>query len=251
MSNLSDIGFPVQSEQDVNGLIEDLLGVVKPTRCKQGAYYIYADASGAEMYLQGNAGDELIGFNPHYAGASRRTVCLTAMIERDSSELDGGFHVWANPSDAGEPESGDYPFVFDAPDFRVYTNSQFPRVCDVQLTAFASNDFKIYPSETDYYDSQTDEPKFTTKSFVPSALFGAVENADEPPRPIGMFTGEIKAFELKRNERTKANFYWFLVETLGGEVDVVADPKLITGEPQIGGIVSGQFWLSGRLIENQ
>ena len=62
MSNLSDIGFPVQSEQDVNGLIEDLLSVVKPIRCNQGAYYIYTDASGAEMYLQGNAGDELVGF---------------------------------------------------------------------------------------------------------------------------------------------------------------------------------------------
>jgi hypothetical protein len=97
MSNLSDIGFPVQSEQDVNGLIENLLSVVKPVRCTHGAYYVYADASGAEMYLQGNAGDELVGFNPHYAGKSRRTVCLTVAVERDSSELDGGFHAWANP----------------------------------------------------------------------------------------------------------------------------------------------------------
>jgi hypothetical protein len=56
---------------------------------------------------------------------------------------------------------------------------------------------------------------------------------------------------MKRNQRTKANFYWFLVETLGGEIDVVADPKLIASEPQLGGVVSGQFWLSGRLIENQ
>jgi hypothetical protein len=251
MSNLSDIGFPVQNEQDVNGLIEDLLSVVKPTHCKQGAYYIYTDTSGAEMYLQGNTGDELIGFNPHFAGESRRTVCLTEMIERDSSELDGGFHAWANPSDASDPESGDYPFVFDAPDFRTYAISQFPRACDIQLTAFASNDFKIYQTETEYYDSQTGEPKFAAKSFVPSALFGAVENADEPPRPIGKFAGEIKAFEMKRNQRTKANFYWFLVETLGGEIDVVADPKLIASEPQLGGVVSGQFWLSGRLIENQ
>ena len=251
MSNLSDIGFPVQSEQDVNGLIENLLSVVKPIRCPQGAYYVYSDASGAEMYLQGNTGDELVGFNPHYAGKSRRTVCLIAAIDRDSSELDGGFRAWANPSDASDPESGDYPFVFDAPDFRMNTNSQFPRVCEVQLTAFASNDFKIYASETDYYDAQVEEPKFAAQSFVPSGLFGATENEAAPPRPIGIFAGEIKAWELKRNERTKANFYWFFINTLGGEVDVVADPKLIAGEPQIGGVVSGQFWLSGRLMEKQ
>ena len=250
MSNLSDIGFPVQSEQDVNGLIENLLSVVKPIRCPYGAYYVYSDASGAEMYLQGNAGNELVGFNPHYAGKSRRKVCLTAAVERDSSELDGGFHAWANPPDESGA-GGDYPFVFDAPDFRTYTNSQFPRICDIQLTAFASNDFRVFAGEKDYYDSQENEVKFAAQSFVPSGLFTPDENATpiEPPRPIGIFSGVIVEFEPKRNERTKAGFYWFLVETLGGAVDVVADPKLISGEPQIGGVVSGQFWLSGKILE--
>jgi hypothetical protein len=63
-----------------------------------------------------------------------------------------------------------------------------------------------------------------------------------------MFAGEIKEFELKTNALTNAEFYWFLVETLGGEIDVVSDPKWIEKEPQIGGIVSGQFWLSGKII---
>ena len=249
MSNLSDIGFPVQSEQDVNQIIENLLSIVKPTHCLQGAYYIYTDASGAEMYLQGNMTDELVGFNPHFSGKSRRRVGLTKIIERDSSELDGGFYAQANPSDESG-ENGEYPFVFDAPDFRVNTNPQFPRVCEIQLTAFASNDFKIYKNENDYYATQENEPKAAAKSFFPSGLFTPDENATtvDPPRPIGIFTGEIKEFELKTNELTGESYYWFLVDTLGGEVDVVADPKLITSEPQTGGIVSGQFWLSGRLI---
>jgi hypothetical protein len=37
---------------------------------------------------------------------------------------------------------------------------------------------------------------------------------------------------------------------LGGEVDVVADLKLVPIERQIGSIVSGQFWLSGKIIQN-
>ena len=193
MSNLSDIGFPVRSEQDVNRIIESLLTVVKPTACLQGAYYIYTDVSGAEMYLQGNLGDELIGFNPHYAGKSRRAVCLTRAIERDSSELDGGFHAWANPPDESG-ESGDYPFVFDVPDFHVNTDQHFPRVCDIQLTAFASNDFQLFAGEEDYYKSQETETKFAAKSFIPSGLFLPDETAAaiEPPRPIVIFTGEIK-----------------------------------------------------------
>jgi len=249
MSNLSDIGFPVQSEQDVNVLITETINYVESIKCPQGFYLRFADASGAEIYLQGNNEQELIGFNPHFAGKSRRKVGLTKAIERDSSELDGGFHAWANPI-KNEPESGDYPFVFDVPDFRMIENLQFPQTCEIQLTAFASNDFKIYESKKDYFNAQDSEPKFASKSFIPSGLFTPDDNttAIEPPRPVGIFAGEVKEFELKTNELSNEKFYWFLVNTLGGEVDVVADVKLISIEPQIGGIVNGQFWLSGRII---
>jgi hypothetical protein len=39
------------------------------------------------------------------------------------------------------------------------------------------------------------------------------------------------------------------VRTLGGEVDMFADPDLLTGYLTKGGIVSGSFWLSGRLLD--
>jgi len=250
MSNLSDIGFPVQSEQDVNVLITETIKYVESIRCPNGFYLRFFDASGAEIYLQGNEQQELIGFNPHFAGKSRRKVGLTRAIERDSSELDGGFHAWANPPE-NETESGDYPFVFDVPDFRMIENLQFPQICEIQLTAFASNDFKIFADEKEYDDSQESKLKYASKSFVPSGLF-AFDAEDESidlsiVRPIGVLTGEIKEFELKTNELSNEKFYWFLVDTFGGEVDVVADVKLIPNEPQIGGIVSGQFWLSGRI----
>jgi len=247
MSNLSDIGFPVQSEQDVNVLITETIKRVESIECPQGFYLRFADASGAEIYLQGNLEQELIGFNPHFDGRSRRKVALTKMIERDSSILDGGFHAWANPKD-NDSETGDYPFVFDVPDFRMIENLQLPHACEIQLTAFASNDFKIYASGKDYFYAQDSEPKFAAKSFIPSGLFLPDDTAIEPPRPVGIFAGEIKEFELKTNELSNGKFYWFLVDTLGGEVDVVADLKLVSTEPRIGGIVSGQFWLSGKIV---
>lgn len=248
MSNLSDIGFPVQNEQDVNVLITETIKYVQPIECAQGFYLRFADSSGAEIYLQGNRNQELVGFNPHYAGTSSRKVCLTEIIERDSSELDGGFRAWANPSDETKAESGDYPFVFDVPDFRAVPNFAFPQTIEIQLTAFASNDFQIFENEKDFYDAQETEPKFASKSFIPSGMFLPDEEATriEPPRPIGIFAGEIKAFELKTNELSGEKFYWFLVDTLGGETDVVADAKLVSSEPKIGGVVKGQFWLSGR-----
>ncbi len=251
MSNLSDIGFPTPGDTAVNEMIMHVLEHTKPFKTSHGFYLIYTDTSGAEIYLQGNFKEELIGFNPHYAGTSRRTVSLTKAIERDSSELDGGFHAWANPSE-GLSESGDYPFVFDVPDFRTVENMEFPRTVEIQLTAFASNDFKIFAGDEDYQKAQESELKYASKMFVPSGLF-AVDEKDGSRdlnlvRPVGIFAGEIKDFELKTNELSGEKFYALLVETLGGETDVVVDPKFVPNEPQPGGIISGQFWLSGKVL---
>ncbi|MBS1794343.1 MAG: hypothetical protein JSS81_10845 [Acidobacteria bacterium] len=251
MSNLSDIGFPTPDDQAVNEMIMHVLEVAKPVKSAHGFYLVYTDPSGAEIYLQGNFDQELIGFNPHFAGRSRRTVALTKAIERDSSVLDGGFYAWANPAD-GAAESGDYPFVFDVPDFRAFERPALPRTVELQLTAFASNDFKLYANDDDYQRAQESELKYASKMFVPSGLFGFNE-ADggvdlNAVRPVATFAGEIRACELKTNTLSGESFYALLVDTLGGETDVVVDPKYVPAEPMIGSIVSGTFWLSGRFI---
>ncbi len=252
MSNLSDIGFPTPDEQAVNEMIMHVLEFARPIQCEQGFYLKFSDASGAEIYLQGNFDQELVGFNPHFAGTSRRRAGLTKKIERDSSALDGGFHAWANPFEEGEEISGEYPFVFDVPDFRMNEIENFPTLKEIQLTAFASNDFQIFAGEDDFFDSQESELKYASKSFVPTGLFSFDENENidlNVVRPIGKLAGEIKAFDLRTNQLSGQDFYWFSVETLGGEIDVVADPKFVTDEPKIGGIVSGQFWLSGKIYD--
>lgn len=255
MSNLSDIGFPTRNEKDINDMISHVLELAETVRCPQGFYLKFSDASGAEIWVQGNFEQELIGFNPHFAGVSRRRVGLTKAIDRESSILDGGYHAWANPLDETVETSGEYPFVFDAPDFRLNQIAQFPHVCEIQLTAFASNDFQLFADEQSYNESQESELKYAAKSFVPVGLFAVEAEEDETVdlsvvRPIGKFAGEIKEYELKTNELSGEKFYWFLIDTFGGEIDVVADVKLIPSEPKIGGIVSGQFWLSGRINES-
>jgi hypothetical protein len=251
MSNLSDIGFPTPDDQAVNEMIMHVLEHTKPLKTSHGFYLIYSDDSGAEIYLQGNFKEELVGFNPHFAGKSRRKVSLTKQIKRDSSELDGGFHAWANPAESAG-ESGEYPFVFDVPNFRVNEDMFFPQTVEIQLTAFASNDFKIFDGDEDYQKAQESELTYASKMFVPSGLFAFDEKDGSIDlsvvRPVGTFAGEIKEFELKTNSLSGENFYALLIETLGGEVDVVVDPKFVTQEPKIGGIVSGQFWLSGKIL---
>ncbi len=253
MSNLSDIGFPVRGDEEINEMLMSVLNQASEVRCPPRGFYLkFSDRSGAEIWLQGNLDQELIGFNPHFAGKSRRTVALTQKIERESSDLDGGFHVWANPSDESNPESGEYPFVFDVPDFRAIPELQLPQTVDIQLTAFASNDLKVYADEQQFFDGQESDLKTAPKSFVATGLL-AVEGAEKTEdlsaaRPIAKFSGAVKEFALRTNALTGEQFYWFLVETLGGEIDVVADSKYLDSEPNNGAIVSVQAWLSGRIV---
>jgi len=249
MSNFSNIGFNVTTQEEFQQLLENAYKTSKQIKITEGAYSVFTDSSGAELFMQFNKKNELLGANPHFKGKSKRIVCLTNTVERPESELDGAFHCWAEPTEVNNPDSGAYPFVFDLPDFKTIDLIDFPKNFDIQLTAFPQ-ELSIYDSEKEYDESQTSEPKWAIQSFVPSGLFsfGEGEKDPNPPQATGMFTGVIKHFERKRNELTNEEFYWLLVDTLGGEVDVVADIRFFEKEPLINGIVQGQFWLSGQIL---
>ena len=249
MSNFSNIGFDITTQEEFQQLLERAYGKSEITKIKEGAYSIYTDPSGAELYIQFDKTNGCIGANPHFKGQSLRTVCLTSSFERPESELDGAFHCWADPSDENNPESGTYPFVFDLPDFKTIGKIEFPKNFTIQLTAFAQ-ELSVYDNEKEFDKNQTSELKWATQSFVPSGLFSLEEDNYDPnlPQATGMFTGIIKQYERKRNDLTSEEFYWILVDTLGGEIDVVADIRFFEKQPNINGIVQGVFWLSGQLI---
>ena len=49
------------------------------------------------------------------------------------------------------------------------------------------------------------------------------------------------------NPATGRAFQWARVRTFGGELDLVADPEVVTGAFVTAGVVTGSFWLSGRV----
>lgn len=251
MSNLSNIGFSVQSDGEFYELINKIAELGQPLKSAKGSYICYSDDSGAEIYIQ-ILDNELIGINPHYKGKSQNLVGLVKTIPRNESELDGAFYAWAGLSDTNNAESGTYPFVFDLPDFYTYEAIDLPKNLEIQLTAFASQEFEVFENEEVYFNSQSGEIKFASRSFIPSGLFSVnSENETEntlPAQAYAIFTGLVKEFALKVNHFTKEKFYWILVDTLGGEIDVVVDTKLVPNELKINSVVKGQFWLSGKLL---
>jgi hypothetical protein len=49
------------------------------------------------------------------------------------------------------------------------------------------------------------------------------------------------------NDLTDLPFYWLLLETDGGRLDLLVDPALLVTEPRAGGVAMTVCWLSGRI----
>ncbi len=208
-----------------------------------GTYLRWADRSGGELWIQLNADNELVGVNPHFGGRSRVRVLLTHRLETDNSNtLDGRFHGWADPAKAEAEQSGAYPFLFDAPDAAQHTELQLPTEIDVQIAAFA-HDVQVFASAKAFDASQTGDAWQTSQTFIPSGLLGS----DDGLRAEAAFTGHILRTERRTNHLTGSPFVWCLVNSTGGSFDIVADPELLPQLPPVGGVITGTFWLTGRI----
>ncbi|QDU93643.1 hypothetical protein [Lignipirellula cremea] len=246
-SHFSAIGLPVESEEDFLALANRVAEDSEQIDVPGGSYLRWSSDSGAEIWLQLDGAEDLIGMTPHFAGESCMRAGITAPVERpDATLLDGAFLAWSDPS-GDAPEAGKYPFVFDSPDARQYPALTIPSIVSVQIAAFA-HEVSIFETVEAYDASQTGELKFASKSFIPSGMFAPDGDATEPPQAFGIFTGHIIRAAKKQNELSGHSFYWALVETLGGHFDVVIDPELVEQEPKAGGVLTGFFWLSGRIL---
>ena len=245
-SHFSTIGLPVNDEDEYFDLAERAAEHSDVIEVTQGQYLRWTSECGAEMWIQLNDEDEFLGMVPHFCGESRMRVGISARVNRpDDTVLDGAFHGWADPVD-DDPESGSYPLIFDSPDYQRHSDLTLPAIVSVQIAAFA-HEISIFDSVDEFDASQTDEPRFASQSFIPSGMFEPDLSPTEQPQSYAMITGHVVKAAKKKNQLTGSDYYWALVESVGGSFDVVVDPELVATEPKAGSVLSGEFWLSGSL----
>lgn len=245
-SQFSAIGFDVSSGEDLAALATRAAERAATVAAQAGQYLKWASPGGEQLWLQLTHEGDAMGMTPHFAGKSVMRVALEARVHRPShTPLEGTFLAWANPR--GAAAGGDYPFVFDCPDAGVHASLELPAIVDVQLAAFAQQ-VTLYDSPEAYDAAREAEGlAFASRSFIPSGLFSPDGEPVNPPEPHALFVGHVIEVAVRRNALSGQPYCWALVDTLGGVVDVVIDPALLSAEPQAGNVVSGWFWLSGRL----
>ena len=216
-------------------------------QCRTGSYAVWNSNSGASLWLQLDKKNQLVGLTPFFNGNSEVIVGITSQIKRsDDTELEGAIYGWADPSN-GKPEDGAYPFVFDYINFGQLPRLKCPTIRKVNIVAFA-HEINFSESEEKYYSTQNNKPGFASKSFIPSGTFSLENGKKDTPDSEAIFTGHIIESKFLKNEITNVEYYYIKVATLGGAYDIVADKELVNSEIVVGGIVTGSFYLCGKLI---
>jgi hypothetical protein len=248
-SHFSSIGMPVESVEDMSKLLEIAVKNSEKISCEFGCYSKWTSTTSAELWIQIDKMNKIVGVNLFYDGDSNFYTGIIKKIDNDKyNDFERLFYAWANPQD-NDPEDGIYPFAFDCVNFLAVKKFELPCIKNIKLSAFA-HEIKIYLNEDDFYSKQEEKPGFASKAFIPSGLFSP--NYDDTAKeiiPEAIFTGIVLDFKELKNELTEKIFYWIKTDTLGGIIDAVVDPELINNKININGIISGQFYLCGKIIE--
>lgn len=246
-SQFSALGFDVSSGEDLAALASHVADRAQTIDAPGGQYLKWAPPSGEQLWLQVKRSGDAMGMNPHFEGRSAVPVTLEARLGRPShTPLDGTFIAWANPPSAGAT-SGDYPFAFDCPDAARFHHLTLPIPAIVQVAAFAQQ-ISLFESLAAYSASQMAQgSSFGSRAFIPSGLVSPSGEPVDPPEAHALIAGHVLEADARMNAVTGKPFCWALIDTVGGTYDAVIDPALIERLPRPGDIVSGWFWLSGRI----
>jgi len=246
-SQFSALGFDVSSGEDLAALASRVAERADTINARAGQYLRWAPASGEQLWLQVKHNGDAMGMNPHFEGRSVVRIAVKARVTRQAhTPLDGTFLAWANPPD-GATAGGDYPFAFDCPDAATHESLELPVVADAQIAAFAQQ-LSVYASPAAYDAAASVQGlPFGSRSFIPSGLISPSGEPVTPPESHALIAGHVLDAEERRNSVTGEPFWCALVDTIGGTYDAVVDQSLLSAPIVRGNVVSGWFWLSGRL----
>ncbi len=247
-THFSTLGFHLHSPDDFPALAKQVAESSEILRCPGGCYLRWVGGSGAELWVQLDENGRFLDIQPHFAALATMRVGVTKRLSRPTdTPLDGAWQGWADPLDDENPSNGRFEVTFEAPDFGLHHELELPVVVSVQVAAFA-HQVTLFETEEEFRNSPKVGGRLEPQSFIPAAQRVRERGETEPLRAEALVCGHILKAQQLRNDLTGQPYYWLLLETDGGRIDLLIDPELLPCEPPIGGIVMTVCWLSGRIL---
>jgi len=173
----------------------------------------------------------------HFSSGNANPLRFDCWIE-PKENLSGGAYVWNSAS-----EGVSFPMVINMPDADLHTDLKNGDIINVQLACF-SEGINLFDTKEEFEKAQ---PEWSDEFFIPSGTFNP-DGTKKKSTANAIFGGYILSAEKRVNSHTAKEYYHFTVRCQGIIFDVLADAAFIIKEPKIGGILSGSFWLSGKII---
>lgn len=246
MSHFSAIGFDIQTEEDISRLVDEILDVAIEHSVHEHLTYLrYTDPSGAEIWLCGNnESQKIVGCTPCFLPIQTQNFGIMKMMPIQQGQYgDGSTYGWLNAEYFDDDMDGTYPLFIDLPDYLNHQNKQHNQ--KAYLTLFAE-DVSLYVDEDEFYQSKEQDKLSPAKEcFFPMGTF-TDDNSYDAMNAQVLVGGTVLKGELRTNQLTKNQFYWCLIQTYGSHYEAVYPFDMFDKVPEVGNIVFGKYWLTGR-----
>lgn len=132
------------------------------------------------------------------------------------------------------------PGVFLAP-------LELNKPCNMELTLFARN-LEAYENADTFVEKH--EGSTAPESIIPYGSFSLPKKEEEfAPDAVAEVSGVITEVALRENPIHRWMYYEIGLSCLGVEFTVVANADLLLEPPQVGNILHGFYWVSGRMTD--
>jgi len=249
-SHFSAVGFPVRNMEEYWALARRAASSgVRDLAADGSALVRWTVDAGPEIWSYVNRAGDVTGAVPFFSTGQHWRVAVTGTGEDPDEELEGWIDGWIEPTEEDEPYSGAFPLRVDLVNYAVIRTRlvRFPSVHRIEFVALA-HEADLYGSPAAYANAPGDAYRVPLGTFVSSAHFAADEESASFTEATGMFSAPIDSARLLTNPATGEPYWWMQVTIQGVRLHAFADRETLGGEPAVGRILAGSFWLLGRLL---
>lgn len=248
-SHYTAVGLPLREARDLEVFLQVAARFAQWVRTKNGYLIYWGPDEGVEFWGQADRQRQLVAGNAHYVGSGRISMAVER-CEPQLPSLDGLIVGQVNPHPDGT--GFDYPLAVELPDFDGCLDvlSLEGLIVALQVAAFVEQG-ACYRDAEDFHARAGELGKLASEALIPTGLFLPGGEPRSPVEPRALMTGNIQDVQRRTNSFSRDEFWALAVRTFGGWYDVVADPDVLQGEPQVGGIFAGVCYLSGQIAPNE
>jgi hypothetical protein len=261
MSNhFTSIGFASIEHTDLEDCLIQAEGFGQRVITPHGSLLRWSLEGGPEFWFQFNPKNEVVSFNPDFAGESATLVTIERLYPKSaSSPLDGAFLCQYTPNPTDPPGTHvACPFICDVSDFDAHCTLKTPIQKTLRRSGFAEELFIVEDARelADWIAHPDNAPsgfyRIPQYAIFPVATMELdnPEKQQDPdfPNAANVISGVVLNTEMRANSYTNLEFYWALVDTAAGPIDLVIDPEWVTRPLKVGTILQASLWMTGRIV---